>query len=199
MYSHIYLCFRSQVTVFDFSTILERTERRVRDDLLGGGPKTVVELRSIAGRLRLKYQTLLERRIQRHQQQQARAAGGAPSPNKVNEAFSQGFSQAGSFFAKMKTPTFAMKAPTFAMKAPTFALPGVQRKEQAPPAPEPEPQPEPTIVNIPDMLDTKVAKAPVSAGAGSDEGDWVGTDMTPATDGISNFSIGDEDDEDIML
>jgi hypothetical protein len=171
----------------------------VRDDLLGGGPKTVVELRSIAGRLRLKYQTQLERRIQRHQQQQARAAGGGggggtPSPhhNKVNEVFSQGFSQAGSFFAKMK--------------APTFAIPGIQRKEQPPsatPAAATEPEPEPTIVAIPDMLDTNtntknVAKAPVSAGADSDEGDWVGADMTPATDAISNFSIGDEDDDDIL-
>ena len=176
----------------------------MRDDLLGGGPKTVVELRSIAGRLRLKYQTQLERRIQRHQQQQARAAGPSPQ-NKVNEAFSQGFSQAGSFFAKMKSPTFAMKSPTFAMKTPTFsmktptfAIPGVQRKEQAPPAATPEPEPEPTIVAIPDMLDANLAEAPVSAGAGSDEGDWVGTDMTPATDGISNFSIGDEDDDDIL-
>jgi hypothetical protein len=156
----------------------------VRDDLLGGGPKTVVELRSIAGRLRLKYQTQLERRIQRHQQQQARAAGGAPPQNKVNEVFSQGFSQAGSFFAKMK--------------APTFSIPGVQRKEQTPQAtaPEPEPEPAPTIVAIPDMLDTNFAKAPDSAG--SDEGDWVGADMTPATDAISNFSIGDEDDDGIL-
>jgi hypothetical protein len=176
--------FRSQVTVFDFSTILERTERRVRDDLLGGGPRTVVELRSIAGRLRLKYQTQLERRIQRHQQQQARAAGGAPPQNKVNEVFSQGFSQAGSFFAKMK--------------APTFAIPGIQRKEQAPPAAAPEPEPEPTIVAIPGMLDTNFARAPVSGGVSSEEGDWVGADMTPATDAISNFSIGDDDEDDIL-
>lgn len=179
----IYLCFRYQVTVFDFSTILDRTERRVRDDLLGGGPRTVVELRSIAGRLRLKYQTQLERRIQRHQQQQARAVGGASPQNKVNEVFSQRFSQAGSFFAKMK--------------APTFAIPGAQRKEQAPPAAA-TPEPAPTIVSIPDMLDTSIAKAPVSGGAVSDEGDWVGADMTPATDAISNFSIGDEDEDDIL-
>ena len=45
-----------QVTVFDFSEILRRTENRVRDDLLGAGPKTVDELRSIAARLRQKYE-----------------------------------------------------------------------------------------------------------------------------------------------
>merc|ERR1711935_464277 len=54
-----------EITVIDFSTILERTERRVRDDLLGAGPKTVEELRSIEGRLRVKYKHQLERKIQR--------------------------------------------------------------------------------------------------------------------------------------
>merc|ERR1711935_1215450 len=57
-----------EITVFDFSTILERTERRVRDDLLGAGPKTVDELRSIEGRLRIKYKNQLERKIQRAKQ-----------------------------------------------------------------------------------------------------------------------------------
>lgn len=53
-----------EVTVFDFSEILERTERRVRDDLLGAGPRTVEEMRSIAGRLRVKYLRALERKEQ---------------------------------------------------------------------------------------------------------------------------------------
>ena len=75
MFTHLYSCccvtivlFIFQVTVFDFSTILERTEKRVRDDLLGAGPKTVEELRSIAGRLRVKYANQLERKIQRAKQ-----------------------------------------------------------------------------------------------------------------------------------
>ena len=58
------------MTVFDFATILERTEKRVERDLLGAGPKTVDELKSIAGRLRLKYQTQLDRKIQRAQQKE---------------------------------------------------------------------------------------------------------------------------------
>lgn len=48
------------VSVFDFAEILECTERRVRDDLLGAGPSTVEELRSIAATLTTKYQHQLE-------------------------------------------------------------------------------------------------------------------------------------------
>lgn len=50
------------VSVFDFSEVLERTERRVRDDLLGAGPSTVEELRSIAATLATKYQHQLEQK-----------------------------------------------------------------------------------------------------------------------------------------
>ena len=53
-------CHNRPVSVFDFSEVLERTERRVRDDLLGAGPSTVEELRSIAATLATKYQHVLE-------------------------------------------------------------------------------------------------------------------------------------------
>jgi len=46
-----------EVTVFDFSKILETTEKRVKDDLLGAGPKTVLELRTLHVTLKTKYQT----------------------------------------------------------------------------------------------------------------------------------------------
>mmetsp|Transcript_14866 Transcript_14866/g.21955 ORF Transcript_14866/g.21955 Transcript_14866/m.21955 type:complete len:326 (+) Transcript_14866:1-978(+) len=49
------------VTVFDFPFILERTEKRVRDDLLGSAPKTVEEMKSIAGRLKVKYMKASDR------------------------------------------------------------------------------------------------------------------------------------------
>lgn len=52
------------VTVFDFHAIMERTERRVKDDLLGAGPKTVQELRDIAERLRKKNLREMERKEQ---------------------------------------------------------------------------------------------------------------------------------------
>jgi len=50
------------VTVFDFAEILKKTEERVQYDLLGAGPKTVDEMKSIANRLKLKYKTALEAR-----------------------------------------------------------------------------------------------------------------------------------------
>jgi hypothetical protein len=57
------------VTVFDFPIILETTERRVGEDLLGAGPKTVEELRSMAANLRIKYQGQLEEKEKRATQQ----------------------------------------------------------------------------------------------------------------------------------
>jgi hypothetical protein len=69
------------VSVFDFTEVLERTERRVRDDLLGAGPSTVDELRSIAGRLGLKYQQQLE--------QKERRGGAAAVPQYVSVTQSQ--------------------------------------------------------------------------------------------------------------
>lgn len=44
-----------KVTVFDFSEIMERTEKRVGDEVLGAGPQNVEELRVIARRVKSKY------------------------------------------------------------------------------------------------------------------------------------------------
>jgi len=49
------------VSVFDFSEILSRTEKRVHDDLLGSGPKTVSEMRAIHRRLSIKYERDMEK------------------------------------------------------------------------------------------------------------------------------------------
>merc|ERR1712037_750 len=49
------------VSVFDFSEILSRTEKRVHDDLLGSGPKTVSEMRAIHRRLSMKYERDMEK------------------------------------------------------------------------------------------------------------------------------------------
>ena len=43
------------MTVFDFSEIMERTEKRVGDEVLGAGPQSVDELRAIARRVKSKY------------------------------------------------------------------------------------------------------------------------------------------------
>jgi len=58
-----------KVTVFDFSMIMERTEKRVERDLLGAGPKSVEELRAIRVRLKQRYDAQLERTKQRVDQQ----------------------------------------------------------------------------------------------------------------------------------
>ena len=179
--------------MFDFSTILERTEKRVEVDLLGAGPKTVDELRSIAGRLRIKYQNALERRIQRaqqqmeHDQKQQQQGGGTPKgpPPQIKDVMDKAGNMAGGLFARMKNPGF-----------PSFA----NRKTDAKPAAEPEPAA--TIVDLPPPSETTApaaATTPKPASAPSSmEGDWAGTDIAPATDAISNFSIGDDDDDDIL-
>lgn len=51
-----------EVTVFDFAEILERTEKRVHDDLLGGGPRSVDELRGIFSRISAKYNRNIEKK-----------------------------------------------------------------------------------------------------------------------------------------
>ena len=56
----MHLFFPSKVTVFDFAEILARTEKRVHDDLLGSGPKTVDDLRAIHTRNFTKYMKALE-------------------------------------------------------------------------------------------------------------------------------------------
>ena len=50
------------ITVFDFAEILTRTEKRVNDDLLGSGPRTVDELRTIHTRNYTKYMRAIERK-----------------------------------------------------------------------------------------------------------------------------------------
>lgn len=51
-----------KVTVFDFAEILEKTEKRVHDDLLGGGPRSVDELRSIFSRITAKYSRAMDKK-----------------------------------------------------------------------------------------------------------------------------------------
>ena len=64
-----------QVTVFDFPIVLETTEKRVGNDLLGAGPKTVEELREIHARLKVKCQKELELK-----EKKALVTAGSPEP-----------------------------------------------------------------------------------------------------------------------
>jgi hypothetical protein len=52
----------STVTVFDFPELMETLERRVREDLLGSGPRDIVELRQMASKLRYRYQKECEKK-----------------------------------------------------------------------------------------------------------------------------------------
>ena len=186
--------------MFDFSTILERTERRLRDDLLGAGPKTVDELRSIEGRLRIKYKNQLERKIQRAKERleaDASAGGnnlavdtsggtpmasGLPSTSpQFREAVGAATNFAGGLFARVKDKLNQNQSPSATIvdlppvsQAPAFAT--------APPA------------------KSSSNNAPKSGNsAASSDGDWTGTDIAAATEGITNFSIGDDEDDADLL
>jgi ELMO/CED-12 family len=70
---------RGSVTVFDFSSILAKTERRVQFDLLGAGPKTVAELYQVHAKVKLRYQRMLE----------SEASGGDAVPAPLGNATQQ--------------------------------------------------------------------------------------------------------------
>jgi hypothetical protein len=96
---------------------------------------------------------------------------------------------AGGFFAKMKNPGFG----SFHRKQ----EPVVDSK---PAAAVVEPEPAPTMVDLPPLAATVPASAATTTTeASAVGGDWAGTDIAPATDAISNFSIGDEDDDEDIL
>ena len=59
---------RGRVTVFDFAEILKIVEDRVERDLLGAGPKSVDELRTLYQRNKQKYQRMLNHRLGRKNQ-----------------------------------------------------------------------------------------------------------------------------------
>ena len=210
----VFVFFNLQVTVFDFSTILERTEKRVEYDLLGAGPKTVDELRSIEGRLRLKYKAQLERKIQRAKEKQGMESGNItaatgntvetttngstpkanPSPQ-FKDAMDKASNFAGGLFAKVKG---RLNQPPKETVVPSMAtivdLPPSEEIETAAAAPE--------FAAVP-TTETKappVAAAPKSGNSATfSDGDWTGADIAAATDGIMNFSIGDDDDDDADL
>jgi hypothetical protein len=158
--------------------------------LLGAGPKTIDELKSIAARLRVKYQHQLERKIQRAKQSEEASEEGcstkiAPT-SQVKDVMDKASNIAGDFFAKVKIG-----------KLPNCFNSGVVEE----PSPtNVTPRPSATIVDLPPLNDnppatTESTPAKPPSTAGSDD-DWTGADLKPATDAISNFSIGDEDDDD---
>lgn len=207
------------MTVFDFSIILERTEKRVRDDLLGSGPKSVEELRAIEHRLRVKYKNQLERKkqqaarqvaqqeqlqLKQQQQQQqadsslgtnmeaATAGVGETSRNVADQVMARATNlglgnvasgattMAAGVFAKIKSPGFN----PLRNNAADDEEEGVTGTGEVPAAAAVVP---PQQQQPPDLLT-----------ANSDDGGWIQSPIHPPTEAVENFSIG-EDEEDDML
>ena len=162
-------------------------------DLLGAGPSTVEELRSIAGRLRLKYQAQLEAKEKRAElpppREQLRQATG--------QAVSSATSAAAGMFERIKTTT--------KIASPTFSL-GRRGAKKTPEQPKSPPSPQvPTKQETEQEIATQMeAKAPTIEQMlfGDDAGDNDGLVVGDGDEGkdvlsaVANFSIGDDDDDD---
>jgi hypothetical protein len=166
---------------------------------LGAGPKTVIELRSIAARLRLKYQSQLERRISRalgHQDsierdsQQQGVVHMTPPPLKdvlgkaggaAGAVAGAAGALAGGFFSKVKTGAAALGGLSHQLGRNTETTSSF-------------PEPAPTMVDLPPLPTAPVSELKDSA----EEDDGKGKDIAPATEAISNFSIGDDEEDDFL-
>jgi hypothetical protein len=171
--------------VFDFPIILEMTEKRVGDDLLGAGPKTVEELRSMAAKLRIKYQTQLEEKEKRYQKQvEEKEKHASPSSSTANVLQGAG-NVAQGVFSKFKE---AASPVTFYRKA--------SDKEQPPPTSANEEQEvlfdgDKTQV-APDFVTAAFNNSPMKEAGWANVSDGT-TDVTTA---VGEFCIGDVDDDD---
>lgn len=173
--------------MFDFATILERTEKRVRDDLLGGGPKSVQELRSIHARITAKYQKQLERKKAHGQQMLAESlkksgqnpdvAQGSPM-DVANQVVNSATNVAAGAVANASTVAAGATAMAVGVlsqiKPPSFNPLGKSEENNIASSQ--------TFSNPPDLL---------SGSMSAEDGDWV---QTSATDGVAHFSIDDDDD-----
>jgi hypothetical protein len=209
------------VSVFDFTEVLERTERRVRDDLLGAGPSTVDELRSIAGRLGLKYQQQLE--------QKERRGGAAAVPSSIGDAVAGASNIAGSAVAgasniagsavagasnmagsavagasnmavgmfekikstKLTAPTFTNPLARKEPPAPQFVTTGPTMVDLPPPATTRSTKSEPTLDELLNTPLEDLLNAPIAD-------DWTGVSKDdlvsyPPTSS-THFSIDDDED-----
>jgi len=75
-----------KVTVFDFAEILSKTEKRVNDDLLGSGPRSVDDLRAIHTRNCTKYMRSIEKKEQQARKAMEKAMERSQSKSQNNGA-----------------------------------------------------------------------------------------------------------------
>ena len=94
------------VTVFDFAEILYKTEKRVNDDLLGAGPRTVEELRAIHTRNCAKYTKAMDKMEQQAQRALERSNAMGVMPSLSNNSGSDRFA---AFASASNTTTEAAK------------------------------------------------------------------------------------------
>lgn len=181
------------VTVFDFTTILEITERRVQYDLLGAGPKSVTGLRTIHAHLKQKYAK--ELRIRLGTESMVTANDTATIDNAVlqraNLVAQNAQELAGSMFQRLKIGPGFMNLQQHPQpqkgepSIPQFATPPTSSAE-------PETMTDDTHNAIEQEQQPKAAET--SSPNGSDS-DWTGTDIQPATDAVTHFTIDGDDDD----
>ena len=74
-----------KITVFDFTEIMERTEKRVGEEVLGAGPRNVEELRAVARRVKSKYLMRIQLK-EKHLEKRSGATGEKQPVSHLNES-----------------------------------------------------------------------------------------------------------------
>lgn len=213
---------QGKVTVFDFSTIMERTEKRVEKDLLAAGPKSVEELRAIRVRLKMRYRNQLERTKQRAQQQQqkkeeeqkaaaAAAEAGVATTEETNASSNQSPNQEentegnntpkalAAIGGMVKMDQVKARATNVASGATNMAA-GLVAKIKTPGFnPLRKPDGEQDLPKTPEKPPTSQVEADLMtfSPVAEEDGDWIQSPMNPPTDAIEHFTI-DDDDEDLL-
>jgi hypothetical protein len=167
--------------VFDFPIILEMTEKRVGDDLLGAGPKTVEELRSMAANLGMKYRSQLEEKEKRYEKQLGDKEKQAAAPSSTANVLQGAGNVAQGVFSKFKEATSPV---------------AFYRKGEQPPPSEQQEKEEVTLDGdktqpAPDLLSAPVDSSTKEAGWAN-----VSDGTTDVTTAVGEFCIGDVDDDD---
>jgi hypothetical protein len=182
---------RVKVTVFDFAWILEQTTHRVEHDLLGAGPKSVPELRAIYGRLKASYQVALQAKID--PDAATRSPVNATATN-ARRAFSPQVTSSLAGAAQLAGGVWNRFKSNPAEVSSTNTTPVTQPTAVAIP---------PTASGTPrNQVSSSLSTGPTDGSAPEvdstepDDSDWVGTDIRSVTDGVENFSITDDDEED---
>jgi hypothetical protein len=177
---------------------LETTEVRVRDDLLGAGPKTVDELRTVAAKLKIKYEARLSAKEQK---------AGLPPPPPMSHVAGQMVGNAGTaavgVFSRIKAASPNLKESLSARLKKGGAAQTVSFEKATSGSEDAPTPPQSTFAAAPDLLTASPSppKADVfdTGASGADEGVWINHSDADAyvTSAVGHFSIDDDDDDDV--